>query len=160
MKFSVLNDMDFITLIQSPNFPFTEWIKIALKSYVENQTIATIPLPVFPENIVFEKKTVNFTLDPVKDKAVIEWLQSLRKGQRTSAIKCVFRCSLAAPCLIGQKNNGFAVSTSSRTSKSPRPPQQKQPNPPQEGVHEKETQEKESSISEDFDIFSFSLEEE
>ena len=152
--------MDFITLIQSPNFPFTEWVKIALKSYVENQTITTIPLPVFPDSIVFEKKTVNFTLDPVKDKAVIDWLQSLRKGQRTSAIKCVFRCSLAAPCLIGHKNNGFAVSPSSSRQRSPQPPRQRQPDPAQADAPKKESRKKEPSTSEDFDIFSFSLEEE
>ena len=150
--------MDFITLIQSPNFPFAEWIKIALKSYVENQVITAIPLPVFPDSIVFEKKTVNFTLDPVKDKAVIEWLQSLRKGQRTSAIKCVFRCSLAAPCLIGHKNNGFAVAPSSSKQQSPRPHRQ-QPDYPQTDIPQKESQKNEPATSEDFDIFSFSLEE-
>ena len=152
--------MDFITLIQSPNFPFTEWIKIALKSYVENQTITTIPLPVFPESIVFEKKTANFTLDPIKDRAVIEWLQSLRKGQRTSAIKCVFRCSLAAPCLIGHGNNGFAVSPSSTKQKTFQISRQKTSEPPRAATSKKESRKNEPSVSEDFDIFSFSLEEE
>lgn len=108
IKLSVIQDMDIITLTQC-QFPVAEWLKIALKSYVEDNRIAVIPLPEMPEKIKREKCEINFSLHEVRDEKVIRWLKGLYAGQRTGAIKTIFRCSLSAPCLAGHISNGTPV---------------------------------------------------
>lgn len=108
IKLSVTQDMDIITLTQC-QFPVAEWLKIALKSYVEDNRIAVIPLPEMPEKIRREKCEINFSLHEVRDEKVIHWLKSLYVGQRTGAIKTIFRCSLSAPCLAGHISDGSPI---------------------------------------------------
>lgn len=100
LKLSITHDMDLITLTQC-KFPIAEWIKIALRSYVEDKTLSVIPLPEMPSKIRYEKCEINFSLHEVRDKSIIEWLTALRAGQRSGAIKTIFRCSLSGPCLAG-----------------------------------------------------------
>ena len=105
LKLSIPHDMDLITLSQC-QFPITEWIKIALKSYVEDKRLTVITLPEMPQEIRYEKCELNFSLHKTRDKCVIEWLNTLRAGQRSGAIKSIFRCSLSSPCLAGHVANG------------------------------------------------------
>ena len=60
-------------------------------------------------NIRYAKGEINFSLHETRDKAVIAWLNTLRTGQRTGAIKSIFRCSLSAPCLTGHAINASAA---------------------------------------------------
>ena len=108
LKLSISHDMDLITLAQC-QFPIAEWIKISLKSYVEEKRLISIPLPEMPPKIRYEKCEINFSLNDVRDLPVIEWLKNLRVGQRSGAIKSVFRCSLSAPCLAGHAADASAV---------------------------------------------------
>ena len=110
LKLSITHDMDIITLTQC-QFPVSEWIKISLKSYVEDGHIINIPLPETPEQIRYEKCEINFSLHEEKEKNIINWLKSLRIGQRSGAIKSIFRCSLSAPCLAGHHSNCINIST-------------------------------------------------
>lgn len=112
LKLSVSHDMDLITLSQS-QFPLVEWLRICLKSYVEEGRITTIPLPAPPPSISCDKLSINFSLNDSKDQAVIKWLSHIRFGQRSGAIKSIFRCSLSAPCLYGHydKADNIVVAT-------------------------------------------------
>lgn len=118
LKLSVPHDMDLITLTQC-QFPMSEWIKISLKSYVEEKRLTSIPLPEIPMNIRYTKGEINFSLHEVRDKEVIAWLNTLRTGQRTGAIKSIFRCSLSAPCLAGHAISGSAAIEISMISINP-----------------------------------------
>ena len=108
LKLSVPHDMDLITLTQC-QFPVSEWIKISLKSYVEDKKLISVPLPEMPKEIRCAKSEINFSLHETRDKDVMDWLNSLRLGQRTGAIKSIFRCSLSAPCLAGHTANVASV---------------------------------------------------
>ena len=118
MKLNVANDMDIITLSQC-QFPLAEWIKISLKTYVEENRFLSIPLPAVPDRIVAEKKAVNFTLQPAKDERVIAWLQRIRTGQRSGIIKSIFRASLVSPCLAGYFAEGCPEETPTRRPATP-----------------------------------------
>lgn len=118
LKLSVPHDMDLITLAQC-QFPISEWIKISLKSYVEEKRLASIPLPEMPKEIRYIKGEINFSLHEVRDRAVIAWLKTLRTGQRTGAIKSIFRCSLSAPCLAGHMATGSALTIRPQKSSPP-----------------------------------------
>lgn len=163
LKLSVTHDLDFICLMQC-RFPLTEWIRISLKSYVEENRLSVIPLPSFPSEITAEKSVINFSLHPEKDAEVIKWLNQIRVGQRSGAIKSVFRCSLAAPCLAGHyikpddriidikdKTPSASKLPITATESSITPKTKKKPQIPaiQEPVSEA------AAPSDDFDIFTF-----
>lgn len=157
IKLSVTQDMDIITLTQC-QFPVAEWLKIALKSYVEENRIAIIPLPEMPEKIRREKCEINFSLHESRDERVILWLKSLYVGQRTGAIKTIFRCSLSAPCLAGHISDGSPIISAPKKRLPHNTPSITHPYSPPKS----EEKRKPSVISviadedeDDFDIFGF-----
>lgn len=157
LKLSIPHDMDLITLSQC-QFPITEWIKIALKSYAEDKRLAVIPLPEMPQEIRYEKCELNFSLHETRDKSVIDWLNTLRAGQRSGAIKSIFRCSLSSPCLAGHVADGTAEnaitpksipSVSPSLSRTPKKKTEKKPTYTPPPVFT------EPDTDDDFDIFGF-----
>jgi len=93
-------DLDLIALKHIETFRFGEAVKEALVEYVQHGECSKIKIPnIHPIVTQLKNEQVDILFNEVKHKAVIDWLLSIRQGLRSSAVKTVFRSSIANPNL-------------------------------------------------------------
>lgn len=93
-------DLDLIALKYNHCFHFNKALRTALVEFVRNQkcTRISVPVVVLPE-IILQEECVNISLDEKQHADVIAWLNGIRNGMRSYAIKAVFRSAIENPIL-------------------------------------------------------------
>ncbi|MDR0287534.1 MAG: hypothetical protein LBI03_07525 [Clostridiales bacterium] len=119
LSFSILIDLDLLSIMHVPEFNFKGWMKDSLRTYAGTGKTRKVPLPAsVPADMTLQNIKLSITLDKSKDAAVEKWLNTLKNKQRSGAIKSVLRCSLEEPCLFAHDEAYpaiFLVSSSQNT---------------------------------------------
>jgi hypothetical protein len=101
LTLTILSDLDLLALSSVPEFNFKNWVRDSLRTYAGTGVTRKVPLPASaPPELSLQSITYSITFDKHKDKTVESWLKSIKKKQRSGAIKTVLRCSLENPCLF------------------------------------------------------------
>jgi len=150
------NDLDLLTLYCNPGFPFKILLIAALNSYAADKRIhpVSLPPPYKQENL--SDSCIYLSFNKRKDPAIFNWLESIQPGQRTNAIKTVFRCCLQTPCLdafyvaentVKKTTKKQGVFANVKRKKTPPPEQDKETAKPQD----------ETAARNEFDVFDLEI---
>lgn len=103
-----MHDYDLMSLKYTKSICFSAMIKSILKSYAEGN-MYNVEIPIPTQKNVKELpyiSQVQFKLDDVKDKIVINMLSQIKDGYRNNFIKNLVRQYLKAGCLVEYFENG------------------------------------------------------
>ena len=104
MRFKIqlngIKDLDLLSLYYNRQFRFPEEVKRTLCAYVSNNDYSVLLPDHMKETIVpFTPVQINISLDDREDKDVIFFLQKIKKGYRSAAVKSIFRNYLQRPAI-------------------------------------------------------------
>jgi len=106
LAFSILVDLDLLSLMHVPEFNFKAWVRDSLRAFATTGEFRRVPLPTsVPDSMVLQNITLSISLDPVKDAEVEKWLDSIKYKQRSGTIKTLLRNSLTGGFFLAQYKN-------------------------------------------------------
>jgi len=100
LSLTASRDIPLLTLYHVPEFDFKGWIKNSLRAFAETDRAVKILLPDIPDNLKLKKVILSITLDEQKDRAVIKWLETMKKEEWCPRIRCVLQYCLEEPCIF------------------------------------------------------------
>lgn len=153
---SGIKDFDLLALSQNSRYKIGKEIKQALRMYIRGD-MQSLTLPdrrSAPQEVTIEQRRISITLNDQADKDVIEWLNQIQPGCKSTAIKSVYRNMLEAPYLIGMEKAGSNPAQDRKRTKRHPVTTELAPNTPHVQKKASTTAEPGKQDDSEFDLFS------
>ena len=93
-------DLDLIALKHNPNFSFNKVVRMALHQYVTTGHCQKVEVPICErQQYTLQGEECNITFNDEVFSEVVNWVNSIRPGMKSAAIKVVIRAAIANPDL-------------------------------------------------------------